>query len=572
MMTFIRTPRALAALLAATCAAPIAGCAANQPAPAGAIRFHNREPVWLVNDRRNIAKPAERPFFKALYHFDGYVYGRADRRMELPPIQRAQNINALGEVPDSTWFTNRIGMRDITPEEIAAGPNVTGSPEDHKPWIIRSSKVGGITPGFIVEDQRGVRYVLKFDMKGIPEVETGADVILQRLLWACGYNVPEDHVVRFRREDLVIAPDAVIRDPMGNKKPLSRRFFDQQLALINVDPDGTIRGLASQFLPGVPLSGHPRQGVRKDDPNDRIPHQLRRDLRGQYAFFSWLDQTDAKEDNSLDVYVEDPARPGVHYVVHYLLDFGKGLGVQPFINGRRFIGHGYLVDFPDIAASTVSLGTWQRSWENRKPPGIRGVGLLDSESFDPGSWHAYSPSYFPFLDADRFDNFWAAKILIRFTPDHIRAAVAQARFTDHRANDYITQVLIERQRKVARHWFNQVNPLDRFAVSEERGAWTLCFDDLALIHTLQQSLVSPTHYTARAYGPDGVDTTWRGRVRASTTGRTCLPGVPPTAAADSYTIVQLFTNRRGPQLPGTRIHLARNPTSKQPRVIGLERL
>src|SRR4029453_4583419 len=102
---------------------------------------------------------------------------------------------------------------------------------------------------------------------------------------------------------------------------------------------------------------------------------------------------------------------------------------------------------PDMALSLVSLGLWQRPWEDRWDPGITGVGLLDSTPYDPGAWKAYSPSYFPFHDADRFDKFWASKILIRFTPDQIRAAVAQARFSLPRASEYVTRLLIERQRK-----------------------------------------------------------------------------------------------------------------------------
>ncbi|HLU64773.1 MAG TPA: hypothetical protein VKZ63_00770 [Kofleriaceae bacterium] len=553
-------------------AAALAACGGATSAGAGPVRFANQDPVWVVNDRANVPRqPEERKFYKALYHLDGYWYGRFDRWAQMRPRRRAANVNSLGEVPDSTWFTNRIGVRDMTPEEIAVGPNVTGSPEDHRPWVIKSSKVGGVTPGFIVEDQRGIKYVLKFDMKGIPEVETGADVIVQRLLWAVGYNVPEDYVVEFRREDLVLAPDAVVVDPMGNKEPMDAAFVDRQLALINVNPDGTIRGLASQFLPGVPIGGHARDGVRPDDPNDTIPHQLRRELRGQYAIFSWLEQTDAKEDNSLDVYVSDPQNPAVKYVVHYFLDFGKALGVQPFINGRRFVGHAYLVDLADMGKSLLSLGMWQRPWESRSETGLIGVGLLESDVFDPGDWHAYSPSYFPFLDADRFDNFWGAKILIRFTREHIRAAVEQARLSDPRAAAYIVQTLIQRQRKVARYWFDRVNPLDRFEVREEGGAWSLCFDDLAIVYNLERYSRTPTYYTARAYGRDGRATGWQGRVNAETGGRTCM-SVPPAGGADAYTIVGIFTVRRGPSLPGTRVHLARNPQTGAPRVIGLERL
>ena len=32
-------------------------------------------------------------------------------------------MNTLDEVPDSSWFTNRIGVRDLPLTEIARGPN-----------------------------------------------------------------------------------------------------------------------------------------------------------------------------------------------------------------------------------------------------------------------------------------------------------------------------------------------------------------------------------------------------------------------------------------------------------------
>ena len=37
---------------------------------------------------------------------------------------QAQNINTIDEVPDSSWFTNRIVARPVTLEELARGPLV----------------------------------------------------------------------------------------------------------------------------------------------------------------------------------------------------------------------------------------------------------------------------------------------------------------------------------------------------------------------------------------------------------------------------------------------------------------
>src|SRR5262245_49148852 len=44
-----------------------------------------------------------------------------------PTGLRAKNINTIDEVPDSSWFTNRIGTKTITVDEIARGP-IVGAP------------------------------------------------------------------------------------------------------------------------------------------------------------------------------------------------------------------------------------------------------------------------------------------------------------------------------------------------------------------------------------------------------------------------------------------------------------
>jgi hypothetical protein len=40
----------------------------------------------------------------------------------VPSNTRAQNLNTIDEVPDSSWFTNRVGSRALTADEIVRGP------------------------------------------------------------------------------------------------------------------------------------------------------------------------------------------------------------------------------------------------------------------------------------------------------------------------------------------------------------------------------------------------------------------------------------------------------------------
>src|SRR5512145_3031999 len=42
--------------------------------------------------------------------------------------ERAHNANTIDEVPDSSWFTNRIYARPVSIEEITKGPNTIEGP------------------------------------------------------------------------------------------------------------------------------------------------------------------------------------------------------------------------------------------------------------------------------------------------------------------------------------------------------------------------------------------------------------------------------------------------------------
>lgn len=544
-----------------------AACATPQ---AGHVRFHNQAPITEVNDRRNVPKPPDETYHRrVLTRFDVNYHRRLTRWMEMRAVERAANVNSIDEVPSSTWFTNRIDAHGVTVDELRRGPNATGTPEAHLPFVVKSSKSEGKSFGLIVEDQRGKKFILKFDPTAFPEVETAADAVVQRLMWAAGYNVPENYVVLLKRKDLVLSKKSEVKDDVRGDEPMTEEFLDQFLSNVHVTKDGTLRGLASLFLEGKPVGGHHRDGVREDDPNDHVPHQKRRELRGLYAFYSWVDLTDMKVDQTLDMYVEDPEDPKTHYLMHYLVDFGKSLGAQTQSARNRALSHAYALDPRDMTLSLLSLGLWRRSWEGKTAPEIRGVGMFESETYVPHRWKPHTPNYFPLLDADRFDGFWAAKIFMRFTPEHLRAAVENGRYSDPRAVDYIHRTLLARQRKAAAHWFSQVAPLDRFVVESKGQAQQLCFHDLALHYGLAGA-PADTVFRMRAYDANGSALDWTHSIPGSLDGRACTTVLPPVGG-DGYTIIKIELARRGKSLPPVLVHVARDPATREPRVIGLRR-
>ena len=540
----------------------LAACASSSAGIPGA-KFVNAPPVTAVNDRKHVAKPPkEREFVRWLHNYDALFQRRVTEPFELRGSKRAFGVNALDEVPNSTWFTNRIGVRTVTPDEIMTPPGSIGSPEAHKPWTIVSSKQGGMTVGFIIKDARGEKFLLKFDPRGYPEAETATHVIVGKLLYAFGYNVTDDYVVYLKQEDLVLAPDATLKDDAGRKVPLDQRELDARLATIEKGKDGTIRGLASYYLQGKPLGGHAPEGIRPDDPNDRIAHEMRRDLRGTYVVFSWLDHTDMHLANILDMYVTDPKDPKRNYVKHYFIDFGIGLGFGASKNREPRYGYEYHLDWAAMAKSLFTLGLVERPWEQRDTKERKGVGMYEVKHYDPGSWRALTRAYTPMYAADRIDKFWAAKIMMKFQREHIQAAVDSARLSDRRAAAFLVEALIARQRKTAAFWFKRVNPVDEFAVDDK----TLCFKDLSIAYAFVPSKY--TRYQLAFHERGGKRFAAHSLVAAGN-GVVC-GALPLSASEESYTIVRIVTTRPG--FSGTTyVHVARDPDSGKVRVIGVYR-
>jgi hypothetical protein len=535
-----------------------AACSSSSSLPNA--RFANRDVVRIVNDRRDVAKPpAKRDFANSVYHFEGSVRRPLLRVFELEHAQRALGVNALDEVPDSTWFTNRIGVRPLTLDEIRTGPITIDSPANHLPWTVTERKQVGRSLGFYIADARGERFLIKFDPKHTPELETANEVITGRLLWAAGYNVPEDFIVRIRRQDLRVAPNATYVDGVGKRKRLLDR--DVQSSLRGVaQTNGRIRVLASRIVPGYTLGGHPQRGIRRDDPNDRIPHERRRDLRGARPIFAWLDHADITEGNTLDVWVADPARDR-HYVAHYWVDFGKSLGAMAMLARDPTRAYEYTVDYTEMFGSLVTLGTKPHVWARRNAPALVGVGLFERD-FDPSRWKPSTQAYEPLLDSDRFDWLWGAKIVMRFTRDQIRAAVEAGELSDSRATRYVVDTLVIRQRAVGAFAFSRVQAIDNVAIDHESA---LCFDDLGVRYRLRKRA---TDYVVTTYDRDARRLATPERIRSSSSGHVCTHDLPLANTLDRYTIWELVS----PGEPGrTYVHVASEPVSGSLRVIGLWR-
>ena len=456
-------------------------------APAGIARagepLEDAPVVWQEDDRRDIAEPKERDPNLIRDGVDESVFAPIGRFFNPARLMRkvgtifggdhvaaASNVNELDEVPNSAWFTNRIGLRPMTPEEAAAGPTSGDGPDRSGPWTVIRAKTEGVTPGFNIKDGRGTVYVIKFDPPCCPGMSSAAGVVAGRLLHAAGYSVPEDFVVNFRRDELRMGEKVTITDPDGTKRPMTTEDLEKILASVKQDPDGTWRAIASKYLSGKPAGPFNWKGRRKDDPNDHVRHENRRELRGMRVLAAWLAHFDTKQHNTLDMYVEDGGR---HYLRHHLIDFASTLGSGasgPFPKAN----YEYVFDLPASLGRAASLGFYESPWRTiERPAGLEEVGYLESDKFEPSEWKPLNPNP-AFANLTDRDGYWAAKIVSAFTDAHVDAAVAEGKYRNPDAAAYVARMLKERRDKVARHWFDRIPPLDFFTV--EGG--TLRYRDL----------------------------------------------------------------------------------------------
>jgi hypothetical protein len=392
---------------------------------------------------------------------------------------RSQAVNTLGEPMDGAWYTRRHYWTPMTNEELMRGPGGNTPPSMEGPWTVVSAKTEGITPGFTMVDSKQRQYFVKFDPHTNPEMATAAEMISARFFHALGYHVADDYLVYFDERQLVLGENIEIREKTGKKRLMTRRDLIEILLKAPKTKGGQYRAVASLQLPGKPVGPFRFFGVRKDDPNDIIPHEHRRDLRGYYVFSAWLDHDDSRAVNTLDTLVEEN---GVKYLRHHLIDFGATLGSSTSRANSPRAGGEYLFSWGPTFKEIATLGFWVPHWAFAKYPDYPSVGRIEADVFDPEKWYPEYPNP-AFENRLPDDEFWAAKQVMAFSDDQVRAAVKTGQLSDPAAEEYLVSCLIRRRDKIGKAFFAKVLPLDGFSVRDGE----LVFKDLAKQHRMGET-------------------------------------------------------------------------------------
>jgi hypothetical protein len=437
-----------------------------EPAAGQAPKFFADDPIWIMPAPLPLKNPPPRQEINDVLDFLGQ-----SRRWSPRPAKSAGAVNTLGEVPDSEWFTNRHGQHRMNRNELQRGPGSSGVPVP--PFTVIGGKNEGVSIGFRMKDSKDRHYFVKADPLNHAELTSSADVIVSRFLYAIGYNTPENEIVDLKVADLRLSKTAKITLPGGRSRKMTWIDVETLVKQIPHYEDGSFRIMASLAIEGESIGPFQYEDTRREDPNDIVPHEDRRDLRGLSVFSAWLNNTDMKATNTLDTIVEEN---GIRFIRHYLLDFGSALGSDGTGPKDPRLGHEFVLAAPGAALKRIlSVCLVPTPWERARFPKLPAVGNFESQLFDPDRWKPDFPNP-AFLSRLPDDDFWAAKQVMAFTDDDIRAIVETARYTDPRSTEYITTTLAERRNKIGRTFFSKILPLDHFRIEKDE----LSFDDLAV--------------------------------------------------------------------------------------------
>jgi hypothetical protein len=415
MRTLIQTT-----LLLALAASPFA--CSYRPA-----RFAADPPVVAVSDVAPIPVPRKLDPLKEVYYTDAYVRRPIVLAMDPETPTEAGDVNALDEVPRSSWFDPPDARPDGPPvlPLTPLGPAESGQ------------------PGLSVTDARGLRYELRRDTKERPELVTASAAVASRLLAALGYRTPEINVITVGRDDIKEgdkpAQEAVSDLWHEGSPPVGDRY----------------RVRATRWPVGIDLGPTPAAGVHPGDDNDHVPHAERRTLRALGLALYWMGLRRLPPFALRDVYVGDP---GKGYLLHYVVAMDDAFGADAV--GReveaRLGGEGKYLNENALTA-LLTLGLRRRT---APPVQTRWLSLGEFQEADPPETFTTSPPYEP---ADRLrpaDAYWMGKRLAAVPPEKVTAALAAGHFSDASARARAAEVLEARRNRAIAWAFAQVTPAE----------------------------------------------------------------------------------------------------------------
>jgi hypothetical protein len=186
-----------------------------------------------------------------------------------------------------------------------------------------------------------------------------------------------------------------------------------------------------------------------------------------------------KTSNTLDA-LQDQG--GKKVVRHFLQDVGSTFGTGA--NGPHEWDEGWehLYEGDKLVKRLVTLGIYTQPWETVDYENNEAIGRFEGKEFDPTTWKPRTRN--PALTRVRADDtFWAARRVMAFTDDMVRAMVGTGAYSNPADAKLLADVLIQRRDKIGRAYLVPINPLVNFTL--ENG--TLSFENAAVAAHLAEA-------------------------------------------------------------------------------------
>src|SRR5690242_10272803 len=100
--------------------------------------FYDDDPIARQPESRDASGAA--PYSIQLFY--EYTYNLFVTGRRAPADVPAGNLNTVDEIPNSSWFTNRIGTHAMSERELARGVNTDAKPAAER-WVILREKTAG---------------------------------------------------------------------------------------------------------------------------------------------------------------------------------------------------------------------------------------------------------------------------------------------------------------------------------------------------------------------------------------------------------------------------------------------
>jgi hypothetical protein len=151
------------------------------------------------------------------------------------------------------------------------------------------------------------------------------------------------------------------------------------------------------------------------------------------------------------------------FVKHHLFNFGSILGSASNMANSPRSGNQYLFTWRHTWRQIFSLVAFVPQWYRGNYKKGPAIGMFEWEIYRPDAW---TPEYRNPTFKNRLpdDTYWAAKKVMAFSDDDLRAILGLAQYSDPEASDWLVTCLIKRCDKVDDFYLRRVLPLDHFGV------------------------------------------------------------------------------------------------------------